>query len=476
MFERIKNLFFFSTQVEVSETLEPDFPLDWLKSDSDLMDWQRFYDPSLVQQWSDELKRASVADLDVDWALLGPNVLIVGDEVDTLKQMVHQAASSAGYQFIEVPTSACEDFTECPRARFEKLSPVVVLLNEGPWCGSDEDKSIIHNKPTVWRRQWQMVDPSHPVVFVMCIKDLDELHEDWRKFGAFDRCISIQPAEALFLGRTFLEMLSDVQLDASLSSNIQKVGLILQNEFTTHDARCLAALQLRRLAVREKRVLGFNDLANLAIRGSEEISLATLKPPTEYSRRKTAYHEAGHACIAVIESKGHNIPDYCSIVPAKDFAGIMMHSLSYLDSLDEFTFENLLLRTRIALAGRAAEEIYYGPEGVSSGASSDLSGATRLCYKMFARAGFHPSMEQGEGTAQNLAVVMFGEIDELQNDRIHKDVRHFLAKQYEYVLARLKDHHEFVEAVVSRLMWDPIIDQDEMLELARPFNVLKKDL
>lgn len=474
MFARIKEYFFSSNQDQAVETVEPEFPLDWVKSNSDLTDWQRFYDPSLVQQWSEELKRAIATGSDVDWTLLGPNVLIVGDEVETLKQMAHQAASSAGYQFVEVPASACEDFTECPRSRFEKLGPVVVLLNEGPWCGLDEDKSIIHNKPPAWRRQWQTIDPSHPVVFVMCIKDIDELHEDWKKFGAFDRCISIQAADALFLGQTFLQLLNDVQLDKSLTSNVQKVGLILQNEFSTHDAQSLAALQLRRLAAREKRTLGFNDLANLAIRGSEEISLAALKPPTEQSRRKTAYHEAGHACIAVIESRGQNIPDYCSIVPAKDFAGIMMHSLSYLDSLDEFTFENLLLRTRIALAGRAAEEIYYGPEGISSGASSDLSGATRLCYRMFARAGFHPLMEQGEGTAQNLAVVVFGEIDELQNDRIHKDVRQFLAKQYEYVLARLKDHHEFVEAVVSRLMWDPIIDQDEMLELARPFNVLKE--
>jgi hypothetical protein len=92
-----------------------------------------------MQQWSEELKRAIATASDVNWALLGPNVLIVGDEVETLKQMAHQAASSAGYQFLEVPAAACEDFTECPRPRFEKLGPVVVLLNEGPWCGSEED-------------------------------------------------------------------------------------------------------------------------------------------------------------------------------------------------------------------------------------------------------------------------------------------------------------------------------------------------
>lgn len=96
MFARFKEYFLSSTQDQALETVEPDFPFDWVKGDSDLMDWQRFYYPSLVQKWSEELKRAIAIGSDIDWTLLGPNVLIVGDEVETLKQMVYQAASSAG--------------------------------------------------------------------------------------------------------------------------------------------------------------------------------------------------------------------------------------------------------------------------------------------------------------------------------------------------------------------------------------------
>ncbi len=84
------------------------------------------------------------------------------------------------------------------------------------------------------------------------------------------------------------------------------------------------------MAASQRRALQFDDLANLAIRGSEEFSAAAVKPSSETTRRKTAYHEAGHACIAVIESQGRNVPDYCSIVPARDFAGIVMQSLSYV--------------------------------------------------------------------------------------------------------------------------------------------------
>ena len=195
-----------------------------------------------------------------------------------------------------------------------------------------------------------------------------------------------------------------------------------------------------------------------------------VQPTTELNRRKTALHEAGHACIAIIESQGCNIPDYCSIVPARDFVGVVMQSLSYIDRLEDFTFANLLLRTRIALAGRAAEEIYFGANAVSSGANSDLSNATRVSFQMFAHSGFHPLMELGRGTAANLAVLGRGQIDELQNDRIHRDVRQFLATQYEYVISALNANKPFVDAVSDRLMWDPVIDQREMTEIARQFG------
>jgi ATP-dependent Zn protease len=90
---------------------------------------------------------------------------------------------------------------------------------------------------------------------------------------------------------------------------------------------------------------------------------------------------------------------------------------------------------------------------------------------MFAHSGFHPLMEKGEGTSANLAVIGRGEVDELQNDRIYREVRQFLATQYEHVVAMLKKHHDFVNAVTDRLMWDPVIDQQEMTQIADQFGL-----
>lgn len=464
----------FSSQPAESETelADPPFPTKWIRDLQGPVDWNRFYDCALLRDWADSMVLAHKTGSTEAWLLNGPNLLVIGDEVETLSEMVQMAASQAGFRHVRVPATSVPDLVESPRQSFEFMAPVVVQLDAGDWCWSDDETTLIAARPNGWRETWQAIDPKQPVVFVLCAQDGDLVHEDWRKFGAFDRCIHVQTPNAAFLGQRFLSWMQGSEMEASMSTSQQKIGLILQSEFPTVDAQRLAALQMKRLAASQRRPLQFDDLANLAIRGAEEFSAVAIKPSSETTRKKTAYHEAGHACIAVIESQGRNVPDYCSIVPARDFAGILMQSLNYIDSVEEFTFEYLLLRTRVALAGRAAEEIYFGPSGISSGANSDLSNASRLSFHMFAHSGFHPLMEKGQGTSANLAVIGLGEVDELQNDRIQREVRQFLATQYEHVVATLKTHREFVNAVADRLMWDPVIDQQEMTQIASQFGLI----
>lgn len=461
------------SNVEAESAKAPPFPPEWLSELKDPIDWSSFYDYELIRSWADQLVLAREAKSRESWLIHGPNLLLIGDEVQTLAKMVQMATSQAGFRHIRVPAAAVAELLETPRKSFESFAPVVVQLDAGDWCCVKDEPESIPPRPNGWREVWQAIDPQQPVVFVICTEDADLIQEEWRQYGAFDRCIHVQAPNADFLGQRFLSWLNDTALDASMAASQQKLGLMLQSEFPTIDAQRLAALQMKRLAASQRRPLQFDDLANLAIRGSEEFSSMAVKPSSETTRRKTAYHEAGHACIAVIESQGRNVPDYCSIVPARDFAGIVMQSLNYIDGLEEFTFDYLLLRTRIALAGRAAEEIYFGPSGISSGANSDLSNATRVSFQMFAHSGFHPLMEKGEGTSVNLAVIGRGEVDDLQNDRIYREVRQFLAAQYEHVVAILKKHHDFVSAVADRLMWDPVIDQQEMTQIANQFGLIK---
>jgi|LauGreDrversion4_2_1035121.scaffolds.fasta_scaffold04825_5 hypothetical protein len=456
---------------DLNEPVAPPFPPEWIRELEGPVNWSHFYDFTLMRSWSNEIALARQAESLESWYLQGPNLLLKGEEVETLSEMVQMSARQAGFNHVRVPAANVADLIDAPRKVFESMAPVVVQLDAGDWCWAEDEMNWISARPNGWRETWRAIDPKQPVVFVLCVQDQDRVSEEWRNFGAFDRCIHVQTPNAAFLGQRFLSWLGASPIDASLANSQTKVGLMLQSGFPTFDSQRLAALQMRRIAASRGKQLEFDDLANLAIRGSEEFSDVAVKLYSESTRNKTAYHEAGHACIAVIESKGRNVPDYCSIVPAGDFAGIVMQSLSYVDSLEEFTFENLLLRTRIALAGRAAEEIYFGPSGISSGANSDLSNATRLSFHMFAHSGFHPLMEKGQGTSANLAVNGLGDVNELEYNRIQSEVREFLSIQYEHVVAILKGNSDFVDAVAQRLLWDPVIDQEEMIQISQQFGL-----
>lgn len=98
---------------------------------------------------------------------------------------------------------------------------------------------------------------------------------------------------------------------------------------------------------------------------------------TEQEVEKTAYHEAGHAVISALLGR---MPAYVTIVSRDNAAGYVMLGES----------ENAAFRSRreceddicIALAGRASERLFFGEDGITSGASSDLQRATETAKRM----------------------------------------------------------------------------------------------
>ena len=98
---------------------------------------------------------------------------------------------------------------------------------------------------------------------------------------------------------------------------------------------------------------------------------------------RTARHEAGHALLSWMYG---DKPSYLTIVARGDHGGYMQHG----DNEDKAIYlkSELLARIRTALAGRAAEMVYYGDEeGITTGASADIYSATKTCERMICNYG-----------------------------------------------------------------------------------------
>jgi len=200
--------------------------------------------------------------------------------------------------------------------------------------------------------------------------------------GRFDRRLTISPPDRA--GRRAIldvhvrdvPLADDVDLDAVAASTPGMVGAELQN--LINEAAILAARRSRDRV----QTTDFNDALEKIVLGTARRIVLS---PEE--RRRTAYHEAGHALLGML-TPGADPVRKISIVPRGHALGVTFQSPD--DDRYGYPAAYLLGRIAGALGGRAAEELVFGE--VTTGAENDLEQATRLARQMVGRWGMSPAL------------------------------------------------------------------------------------
>ena len=136
-----------------------------------------------------------------------------------------------------------------------------------------------------------------------------------------------------------------------------------------------AALLAARLGKRVVAMSEFEHAKDKVMMGAERRSLVM----SEDEKRMTAYHEAGHALIAINDPECDPVHK-ATIIPRGRALGLVM-SLPEGDRLSE-NRARLLARMKMAMGGRVAEEVVFGPDKVSNGAAGDIKAATNIARTM----------------------------------------------------------------------------------------------
>jgi cell division protease FtsH len=224
-----------------------------------------------------------------------------------------------------------------------------------------------------------------------------------------------------------------------------------------NEAALLAARKGKRLVAMQE----FEEAKDKVLMGTERKSMVM----TEDEKKMTAYHEAGHAIVALHEPASDPIHK-ATIIPRGRALGMVMR----LPERDNYSYhrDKMYANLAVAMGGRVAEELIFGYNKVSSGASSDISYATGLARDMVTRWGMSDALgplqyadadeEVFLGYSVNRQRQMANETAQL----IDKEIRRIVEEGYERAKSLLSDHRDELETLAKALLEYETLSGDEI--------------
>jgi cell division protease FtsH len=343
-------------------------------------------------------------------------------------------------------------------------SPAIVFIDEldavgrarstagGYGGGSDEREQTLNQILT----EMDGFDSSTAVIVIGATNRIDVLDQALLRPGRFDRRVAVQAPDRegrrliLEVHTRDVPLAPDVDLARIAATTPGMVGADLSN--LVNEAALLAA----RLGRTEVEASDFAQSLEKIILGAERKIMLT---PAD--RRRTAYHEAGHALVGMLTA-GTDPVRKITIVPRGQSLGVTLSS----PDVDRFNYSRseLEARVKMALGGRAAEEVVFGDQ--TTGAEGDIAQVTTLQRQMVGRWGMSPAI----GMVAVLPSDGANPWGELASPRtlelVDEEVRRAVEAAYDEVLALLAAERSRLDALAEALLERETLDQIDAYRIA----------
>ena len=407
-------------------------------------------------------------------ARIPKGVLLVGPPGTGKTLMAKAVAGEAGVPFFSISGS---DFVEmfvgvgASRVRdlFEqakKHQPCIIFIDEidavgrqrgaGMGGGHDEREQTL-NQLLV---EMDGFDENTNIIVIAATNRPDILDNALLRPGRFDRQIYINAPDVRGREQILKVHAKNKQLEAEVDlKTLAKrtpgfTGADLQN--LLNEAALLAARN-------NKDKISMGDIDNSidrVIAGIEKKS----KVMTDEDKELTSYHEVGHALLAKLLKDADELHKV-SIIPRGYALGV-----TWTKPKDEQVHTNkakLLAQITVSLGGRAAEEIVYGKDRVSTGASQDLINVTNIARKMVTAWGMSDKLGN-MAYGKNQENVFMGRDFGHQRDyseqvafEIDEEMKCIVDEKYEEAKNLLSSHRDMLEAIAKELLDKETIDAEE---------------
>src|SRR6201746_1087613 len=368
--------------------------------------------------------------------------------------------------FVGVGASRVRDMFE----QAKKNAPCIIFIDEidavgrhrgaGLGGGNDEREQTL-NQLLV---EMDGFEANEGVILIAATNRPDVLDPALLRPGRFDRQVVVPNPDVV--GREQILKVHVRKVPLAPDINLKTIargtpgfsGADLMN--LVNEAALTAARRNKRMVTQSE----FEEAKDKVMMGAERKSLVM----TEEEKMLTAYHEGGHAIVGLNVIATDPIHK-ATIIPRGRALGMVMQ----LPERDKWSssLESMPSRLEILMGGRVAEELVFGKEKVTSGASSDIEQATRLARMMVTRWGLSETLgtvsygENQDEVFLGMSVSRTQNISEATVQKIDTEIRRFVEQGYNEATRILTEKRADLEGVAKGLLEFETLSGDEIIDL-----------
>ncbi|MBX9710904.1 MAG: ATP-dependent zinc metalloprotease FtsH [Xanthobacteraceae bacterium] len=368
--------------------------------------------------------------------------------------------------FVGVGASRVRDMFE----QAKKNAPCIIFIDEidavgrhrgaGLGGGNDEREQTL-NQLLV---EMDGFEANEGVILIAATNRPDVLDPALLRPGRFDRQVVVPNPDVV--GREQILKVHVRKVPLAPDINLKTIargtpgfsGADLMN--LVNEAALTAARRNKRMVTQAE----FEEAKDKVMMGAERKSLVM----TEEEKMLTAYHEGGHAIVGLNVIATDPIHK-ATIIPRGRALGMVMQ-LPERDKLS-MSLEQMTSRLAIMMGGRVAEELVFGKEKVTSGASSDIEQATRLARMMVTRWGLSEELgtvsygENQDEVFLGMSVSRTQNASEATVQKIDKEIRRFVEEGYNEATRILTEKRADLETLARGLLEFETLSGDEITDL-----------
>ena len=372
----------------------------------------------------------------------------------------HLSGSDFVEMFVGVGASRVRDMFE----QAKKNAPCIIFIDEidavgrnrnsGMHGGNDERDQTLNSLLV----EMDGFNDNEGIIIIAATNRVDVLDPALLRPGRFDRQITVSNPDItgrekiLKVHSRNVPLGPDVDLKVVARGTPGFSGADLAN--IVNEAALLAARRSKRIVTAKE----FEDARDKILMGAERRTLVM----TDEEKRMTAYHEGGHALVSL--KVDGNLPIHKATIIPRGRALGMVQSLPERDQISQSRKE-MIAHLAMAMGGRAAEELIFGDENVTSGAAADIQQASRIARTMVTQYGFSTRLGKVAYTDPNSDVFHGPKVAEQTQKQIDDEVKMILDDAYYTAMSILKKHRKQLDTLAKGLLEYETLSGQEIVDL-----------